>query len=391
MRARATAHNPATAASVDRHCRCCCLLSPSPPCLNLHRLHRQAHARSAARHGAAAASRRLGLGHVSRQPALVLVQLRDGLDAVRQLARDRLDAWWQRVRACACVCVVCGAGCVGCVSGVFSRQEVQCGALAAAGWSGSAHAHTRTHQHRSAPDAMRVAGCLSRRAMVPCSCFLVGRFSQRLNCGQRQGQAEQRQAADACGARGASSSEHTRRHCPRSCRRTRTRTACARALSPATAPPRLLTSAGLSFLLSMITQLRLVGGGGSTPLGAVALAWVWDGRHRHRRRGTHAGAAHMWRVGRRACSTAGRGSTLAVRKSCRRCHAPHQAPPAADNSTPQHTTAQRCPVPHLFLQLVREGVPVLHAVGNLVLVHKHPRIVALCARAAGRGGGERDT
>jgi hypothetical protein len=29
---------------------------------------------------------------------------------------------------------------------------------------------------------MRVAGCLSRRAMVACSCFLLGRFSQRLNC-----------------------------------------------------------------------------------------------------------------------------------------------------------------------------------------------------------------
>jgi hypothetical protein len=44
------------------------------------------------------------------------------------------------------------------------------------------HVATGHAQSCCAPVAMRVAGCLRRRAMVPCSCFLVGRFSQRLNC-----------------------------------------------------------------------------------------------------------------------------------------------------------------------------------------------------------------
>lgn len=49
----------------------------------------------------------------------------------------------------------------------------------------AAEAATRTALS-CAPVAMCVAGCFSRRAMVACSCCLVGRFSQRLNCTQTQ-------------------------------------------------------------------------------------------------------------------------------------------------------------------------------------------------------------
>lgn len=130
--------------------------------------------------------------------------------------------------------------------------------------------------------------------MVPCSCFLVGRLSQRLNCSIGRKNTAQHRTANATSGQvwllqhpAASllltGAQHTPHAHAAGCVTTRQRQVCfgTHHSTPQRSTLRKVlclhqattrTSAGESALLSMMTQLSDVGATASTPLGAMALA-----------------------------------------------------------------------------------------------------------------------